>query len=202
VGGTGNYVLGTGATYISDCNYNKVGNFITGFSFDGSETPVGRDRNVKIENCLNFIATNAECAFGSQNNATATTLTAGSYVRLNLGTIAIAKRQKMTVNTTTNNGRATYLPTSPTDLLCFGSINIISSNNNRRVDVCIVKNGNTAIRYGEMSVFIPSSSQPFPCTIVAHIPDASENDFFEVFAGTGTTGSYTAQDSNIVIYEH
>jgi hypothetical protein len=73
-GGTGNYVY-TGITTISDCTFNNVGTFFSGFNFSGGVSPLNRDAGIVLVNNPGYENKNPHAKVGILNNTTTTTIT-------------------------------------------------------------------------------------------------------------------------------
>jgi hypothetical protein len=73
--------------------------------------------------------------------------------------------------------------------------NLSVNSTNRVITVAIVKNGITASRYGETSLRVTTSNQPFQFSTVIYIPDIEKGDFFELFVNSNNNGDIvTFQD--------
>ena len=58
----------------------------------------------------------------------------------------------------------------------------------RNISVCVVKNGVSTTRYGETTLRITTSNQPFQFSFVVFLEDIGPADYFEMFYTSANSG--------------
>jgi len=173
---------------ITNNMFNGIGKFIKGFDFTRAD---GRDANVYIENNAGYETKRPHCKINVLNNVlTTTVVTAGTWVKANW------------VNTTTYNckfavsdNRITYLSSQVYDGIMTISGNVICNNDNKILSVALVKNGNIANRYGETTVKLPNSANPYQWSTNVYLEDMSQNDYYEIWISSSSNNDiYKLQD--------
>lgn len=176
--------------YITGCTWNNTGYFIEGFDFTRAD---GRDANAYIDNNAGIESKSPHAGIGVQNNVTGTTISAG-------GTFykaAFTNTSFYTCKFTIADNSMTYQPVNKRDIRMVVCCNIQVNQINRVIDVCIVKNGNAATKYGQMSARIPTANQPFAFSTVAYIPNVAPADYFEIWVTSANSGDVVIiQDVN------
>ena len=164
---------------ITGNSWNFVGNDISGFDFSRSD---GRDANAFIENNAGVEDQKPHGKVNVTDNSLTTTCTvANSWYKANwTNTSSIA------TNLAINGNRMTYLPRKNRDIFLIVSGNVKVGNNNRVVNLGIVKNGVSTTRYGETAFRITTANQPFQFSTVIYIEDVAENDYFELFCSSSS----------------
>lgn len=189
-GGTGNFVY-SGLTNISDCTFNNVGTFLSGFVFNGTETPVGRDKNIVVINNPGTENKNPHCKVNVLNNATTTTITTPTTFYK----AVFNNTSSYTTKWTIANNRITYQPNNTRDVMMWISVNVISTSANRNIDIAIVKNNNVGLGlFGQMTVRITAANEAFAVSTCVYLSDVTANDFFEIWVTNSGTGNVVVQD--------
>jgi hypothetical protein len=93
-----------------------------------------------------------------------------------------------TTNFAINDNKITYQSATSRDIILFISGNVQVNSNNRVITVGIVKNGNTSVRYGETSLRVTVSNQPFQFSTVIYLEDAEKGDYFELYCSSNNSG--------------
>jgi hypothetical protein len=190
-GGVGSYVY-AGICNISDCTYNNVGTFLSGFTFNGTESPVGRDANIVIINNPGAENKNPHCKINVLNNASTTTITTGSTFYK----AVFNNTSSYTTKWTISSNKVLYQPTNTRDAMMWVSCNVINSQNNRNVDIAVIKNGNVALGvFGQMTVRCTVSGVSYPVTTNVYLSDVTAGDYFEIWVTSSNNGDLvTVQD--------
>lgn len=178
---------------ISGNSWNFIGEDISGFDFSRSD---GRDANAYIENNSGIEDQKPHCKINVTNNILTTACTiANVWYKANwVNTSAIV------TNLVVNNNRITYLPRKPRDVMLIVSGDVTVSNNNRVITIGIVRNGNTAIRYGESTLRVITANQPFQFSTVIYLEDVAQNDYFELYCSSASNNDVlNFQDINIYV---
>jgi len=173
---------------ITNNGWNNEGTFMSGFDFSRSD---GRDANAFLISNVGMEDAKPHFKINVVNNALTTNLiSSGTYYKV-----------RWTNNSSTQNkwsvsdNRCTYLSTNSSDGWAVISGNLSTNSANRVITVAIVKNGVTTTRYGETSLRVTTSNQPFQFSTVIFIPDIAKDDYFEVFATSNSNGDIvTFQD--------
>ncbi len=182
------------AVAIIGNTWNHIGEFMDGFDFSRSD---GRDKEIEITGNIGEESRNPHCEIGVLNN-TSTVSISPTWVKANWNS------SNQTTNTgkfTVSGNRITYQPSNARDFIMWISGNIITVNgSNRPINFCVVRNGNSNIRYGETSVKTTSAGQPFQWSTVAYVPSVQPGDYFEVWTSLGASGQedVIVQDLNWV----
>jgi len=181
-----NYIPATftaiGPIFISNNTWNNLGTFISGFDFSRSD---GRDASAAILGNVGMPNQQPSCGINVLNNTTSLSLgSSWKKVSWSSGT-QTSTTSKFTVGT----NRLTYQPTNHRDLVMWISGNAIcTSASNRTINIGIVKNGVSTVRYGETTVRLVSSGQPFQWSTVVYISNVAANDYFEIWTNLSTSG--------------
>jgi len=166
---------------ITNNSHDAVGNGLVGFDFTRTD---GRDANSYIENNPGFKTSLPHCKLNVlNNNSTVTTTLANSWYKA-----AWTNSSVITTNYLVNNNRITYQPKTSRDIVIFISGNVLVNSTNRVITVGIVKNGDTSYRYGETTLRVTTSNQPFQFSTVIYIEDVEKNDYFEFFCSSQNNG--------------
>lgn len=187
-----NYIL-TNDPVVLGNTWNNVGEFYVGFDFTRSD---GRDANIFVISNSGKENKNAHGKINLINNTGTTTIgTPTTFYKASF-TNGITYTCKLTLA----NNRVTYQPKNKTDLMMWVSCNVISTQQDRNIDIAIVKNGNTALGlFGQMTVRVTVQSQPFPISTPAYIPDVVLGDYFEIWVTNSGTGNVIVQDVSWLI---
>jgi len=177
---------------INNNAWNNVGHFIEGFDFTRAD---GRDAIVEIANNMGIEDKTPHLKINVVNNASATTITNGSTWYK----CAWTNTSFFTCKWTINNNKVTYQPQNVRDAYVIISGNLNSSATSKVVTVALVKNGNTATRYGETNLRILASNQPFQFSTVIYLDDIRAGDYFELYC-MGNTGSFSVTFEDVQWY--
>ncbi|HBS88959.1 MAG: hypothetical protein A2W91_05900 [Bacteroidetes bacterium GWF2_38_335] len=173
---------------ITNNSWNNTGYFISGFDFTRSD---GRDADAFIIANAGMESKNPHSKINVLNNASTTTVTTtGTWYKANW-----TNSNQYTCKFGVSNNKLTYLTSNSMDVVMNITGNVICTNTNKVFSVAVVKNGNPALRYGEITVKITSASYPYQWATNVYIPDAVAGDYYEVWI-TSTTDNdiYILQD--------
>ncbi len=180
----------TGYTSISITgnSWNNVGKYIEGFDFTRAD---GRDANVIMESNAGVGDAHPSCTINVLNSGTTTTVTTSNTWYKGNWTNTASTTTKWTIA----NNRITYQPTNRRNGWVIISGNLSCNNANRTISIGIVKNGATGTRYGETTLRITTSNQPFQFSTVVYLPDVAPGDYYELFCTSASSGDIvTFQD--------
>jgi hypothetical protein len=178
---------------ITNNSWNHAGTGISGFDFTRSD---GRDANAYIENNPGLSNNKPHCKINVINNSSTTTCTnSNSWYKANW-----TNTSTITTNIKINNNNFTFLPVTSRDLVINISGNVLVNNSNRVITISIVKNGNSTVRYGETTLRVTASNQPFQFSTVIYIEDVQKNDYFEMYCSSANSGDVlTFQDVHLFV---
>ncbi len=167
--------------FITNNAWNNEGTFFGGFDFSRTD---GRDANVYLSNNAGAENKNPHAKINVNNNVSTTTVTTtGTYYKANW-----TNTSSYTSKWTVNNNRITYQSDYTSDVWAIITGNITVDDNNLRVTIAIVKNGNTGTRYGETDLRIVTANQPFQFSTVIYIPDIVKDDYLELYVTSSQNG--------------
>ncbi|MCU0456798.1 MAG: hypothetical protein MUE74_10885 [Bacteroidales bacterium] len=170
--------------------WNYRGTAMTGFDFSRTD---GRDAEAFVENNVGFVSNKPHGKINVVNNSTQVTCTDAN----NWYKAAWTNTSDFNTNLRIENNKVTFLPTSPRDVNIFISGNVMEDSNNRVITIAIVKNGNTAVRYGETSLRVTVANQPFQFSTIIHLENVQKNDYLEMYCSSANAGDkLTFQDIN------
>jgi hypothetical protein len=176
---------------ITNDSYNSTGNFISGFDFTRSD---GRDAGIFMENNAGIESKAPHCKIIVANSTAETTI---SYSNNWYKAASFTSYNSYTVNWTIANNRITYQPVNHRDAISFISGNIrCNATQARNINIAIVKNGNSAVRYGETTVRIPSNNQnqSYQFSTNVYMIDVMKNDYFEIWLSSSNSGDLLVID--------
>ncbi|NOT52260.1 MAG: hypothetical protein HOP10_13390 [Chitinophagaceae bacterium] len=159
---------------ITGNSWNNTGKYIEGFDFTRSD---GRDANVIMESNAGVGDANPSCTINVLNSATTTTVTTSNTWYKASWTNTGSTTTKWTIA----NNRITYQPNNRRNGWIIISGNLSCNNANRTISIGIVKNGSTGTRYGETTLRITTSGQPFQFSTVVNLADIAPGDYFELY---------------------
>lgn len=179
--------------FVTNTAWNNQGTFISGFDFSRSD---GRDAEAFIESNAGMGDNNPHCKINVVNNSLTTTCTdANAWYKVNW-----TNTSSFTCKLTIDNNRVSYQPSNSKDLIVYVSGNVSVNSNNRVITVGMVKNGLTAVRYGETSLRITTANQPFQFSTVIYLEGVQEGDYFELHCSSINSGDIARfQDVNILV---
>ncbi len=175
---------------ISGNLWNNTGKFIEGFDFTRTD---GRDANAILQSNAGMGDQKPNCFINVINSATTKTLTtASTWYKADWGTNTSSETCKWTIV----NNKITYQAVNRKNGLVTVSGNLSVNSSNQNISFCIVKNGNSAIRYGETTLRVISADQPFQFSFNAYIQDIGPGDYFEIYYSNATSNGkiVTIQD--------
>jgi hypothetical protein len=161
---------------ITGNSWNNIGKYIEGFDFARSD---GRDANAIVESNAGMGDKKPYAYITVLDNTLNTTniATANTWVKANWGTNTSATTCKWTIG----SNKITFQPTNKRNGWFTITGNLSVDNPNRVVSIGIVKNNNSAVRYGETTVRTNTTAQPYQFSFVVYLENISPADFFEVF---------------------
>lgn len=170
--------------------WNNVGHYVEGFDFTRTD---GRDADVILESNAGMGDQKPNCFINVINSATTKTLTtASTWYKADWGT----NTSSQTVKWTIADNKITYQPTNKRDAVINVSGDLSVNSSNQNISIGIVKNGNTAVRYGETTLRLTAASQPFQFSFNAFLTDIAPGDYFEIYYSNATSAGkiVTMQD--------
>ncbi|MCX6248177.1 MAG: hypothetical protein NTW10_10605 [Bacteroidetes bacterium] len=186
------YVSATFSTFtsmfITNNAWNNVGTFISGFVFDGTESPVGRDSKAFIQQNAGMEDKNPHVKINLIDNLTTTTLTnTGTWYKVNYTNTSSA-----TCKWTVANNKISYQPVNARDVIMHIAGNVRCNNNNTAtITLGIVRKGATGTVYGPVTVRTSSNTGYFAFGTNVYIEDVTSaitSDYFELYASTTNGG--------------
>jgi len=169
----------TANAFIQGVAWNNVGVFISGYDFTRSD---GRDAIWYMENNAGIEDKNPHAKLNVLNNAdTVNAVTAGQFYKAKWTNTSVYN-----CKWTMGNNRVTYQPANKRDATGVISCNIISSGNNKNIDIAIIKNGSLTTKYGQMTVRCSTAGQPYPITTSFYVPDMVAGDYLELWVSCAT----------------
>lgn len=160
---------------ITGNSWNNIGKFIEGFDFTRSD---GRDANVTLESNAGMGDQKPNCFINKLNGSTAVTLTSqNSWYDASWGTNTSEETCKWTIA----SNRITYQPNNRRNGVFTVAGNLSVNASNRNINIAIVKNGNSAVRYGETTVRTATSTVPYPFAFIAYLENIAPGDYFEIY---------------------
>jgi hypothetical protein len=189
-----NYVPATFTSFetifLTGNTWNRAGTFINGFDFSRADA---RDKNAEIINNVGIPNQNPFCKINLLAN-TQTVSVGTTWVKANWASgtqTGISSKFTMATNS------ITYQPANNRDLVMWVSGNVIySSGTARVVSIAIVKNGVSTTRYGEATVRLTTSGEPFQWSTTVYLPNVLPGDYFEVWCKVDNATNLTFQDLN------
>ena len=175
---------------ITGNSWNNTGKYIEGFDFTRTD---GRDANVILESNAGIGDQKPNCFINVLNSTTTKTLTtASTWYKADWGANTFTETCKWTLVT----NKITYQPNNKRNGLFTVSGNLSVSSNNQNISIAIVKNGNSATRYGETTLRVTTQDQPYQFSFIAYLGDIAPGDYFEIYYSNATSGSkvITIQD--------
>ncbi len=179
---------------ITGNSWNNSGIYISGFDFTRSD---GRDANAILESNAGMGDQKPNCFINVLNSTTAKTLTTQNvWYKADWGANTSAETCKWTIS----GNRITYQPTNKRNGMINVSGNLSVSNSSQNISVGIIKNGNTTVRFGETTLRITTSNQPFQFSFIANLDNISPGDYFEVYYSNSSSSNkvVTIQDIQLL----
>lgn len=196
-GTTGTAILYQPATFtnfasisITGNSWDNSGSYISGFDFTRSD---GRDKNAIIESNAGMGDQRPNCFINVINSSTSKTLTSmNTWYKADWGTNTLVETCKWTIA----SNRITYQPTNRRNGVFTVSGNLTVNANSQNISIAIVKNGSSAVRYGETTLRVVTSGQPFQFSFIAYVSNIAPGDYFEIWYSNATSSwkDVTIQD--------
>jgi hypothetical protein len=171
-------------------SWNNSGTYISGFDFTRSD---GRDKNAIVESNAGMGDQRPNCFINVLNSSTTKTLTSqNTWYKADWGTNTSSETCKLTIA----DNRITYQPTNRRNGIFTVTGNLSVNSSNQNISIGIVKNGSTSVRYGETTLRVTTSNQPFQFSFVAYVNDIAPNDYFEIYYSNSSSSGkiITIQD--------
>lgn len=175
---------------ITGNSWNNIGKYIEGFDFTRTDA---RDANAIVESNAGMGDQKPACFINVINSSTNTTLTNQNvWYKANWGTNTSSETSKWTIT----NNNITYQPSNSRDGIISVSGNLSVNSSNQNISIAIVKNGNSAVRYGETTLRVTTSGQPFQFSFIANLDNIANGDYFEIYYSNSTSNGrvVTIQD--------
>lgn len=168
---------------ITGNSWNNTGKYIEGFDFTRTD---GRDANAILESNAGIGDKKPYCFINVLNNTsnTVTITPANTWYKANWGSNTASETCKWTIS----NNRITYQPTNRRNGYFTIAGNLSVNNSNRVISIGVVKNGATGVRYGETTLRIVTSNQPFQFSFVVYVEDIAPGDYFEIYHTSASNG--------------
>jgi hypothetical protein len=170
--------------------WNNTGKFIEGFDFTRSD---GRDADIILESNAGKGDSKPQCFINVINSVTTKTLTTtGTWYKADWGSNTSFETCKWGIA----SNRITYQPVNIRNGVINVAGNLSVNSNNQNISIGIVKNGNTAVRYGETTLRVTTQDQPYQFSFIAYLSDIQPGDYFEIYYSNSSSGSkiVTIQD--------
>lgn len=180
---------GTNITYtniaIKGSIWNEIGIFLDGFDFTRTDR---RDADVEILSNIGLEDKTPHSKIGLIGNTTVTAVTKNIWTKA-----VFTNTTSYTVKWTIGNNRKTYQSNHARDVIMLVSGSIYTSTNGtRNINYAIVKNNNSAVRYGQSEVTIDQTNRKFTFSTNVYLQDVDKDDYFEIFImdETGNSNLY------------
>ncbi len=170
--------------------WNNTGKYIEGFDFTRTDA---RDANVVLEGNSGMGDKKPYCFINVINSGTSKTLTAqNTWYKADWGSNTIADTCKWTIS----SNKITYQPVNRKNGIFFVAGNLSVNSSSQNINIAIVKNGVSTTRYGETTLRVTTSGQPFQFSFIAFIADIAPGDYFEIYYSDATEAgkAVTIQD--------
>lgn len=168
---------------ITGNSWNNSGVYISGFDFTRSD---GRDADAILESNAGMGDQKPNCFINVLNSSTTKTLTTqNSWYKADWGSNTSSETCKWTIA----SNRITYQPTNRRNGIFTITGNLSVNSSSQNISIGIVKNGNSATRYGETTLRIVTSDQPFQFSLIAYLENIAPGDYFEIYYSNATSGS-------------
>jgi hypothetical protein len=190
--------LNINSLFFTNNTWNNSGTFIDTSSVTGATHGFnftlnsGRDANVDIENNAGIENKNPKCKINVVNNVSTSTL-GTTWAKV----IWSSNTSFYTIDWTIATNRFTFQPKNPRDIFIIVAGNITGSN--QAIDIAIVKNGSSTVRYGETTLRLSSSSAYYQFSTTVYIPNIKKGDYFELWGHSTSTTTPTFSDLNIFV---
>lgn len=160
---------------ITGNSWNNTGKYIEGFDFTRSD---GRDADAKLESNAGIGDKKPYCFINVINSSTNKTLnTANTWYKADWG----ANTDFTTCKWGISSNKVTYQPENKRNAVFTIAGNLSVNQINRVISIAIVKNEQSAVRYGETTLRITTANQPFQFAFVVYLEDISADDYFEIY---------------------
>lgn len=167
---------------ITGNSWNNVGKYIEGFDFTRTD---GRDANAIVESNAGIGDQKPNCFINVLNSSQTKTLTSSNtWYKADWGTNTSSETCKWTIS----DNRITYQPNNRRNGLFTVSGNLSVNSSNQNISIGIVKNGSTSVRYGETTLRVTTSDQPFQFSFIAYLQDIAPGDYFEIYYSNSSSG--------------
>ncbi len=176
---------------IAGNSWNNTGKYIEGFDFTRSD---GRDANVILESNAGMGDQKPNCFINVLNSSTTKTLTTqNTWYVADWGTNTSSETCKWTIA----NNKITYQPANKRNGLFTVSGNLSVNNSSQNISIGIVKNGSSGTRYGETTLRVTTSNQPFQFSFIAYLADIAPGDYFEIYYSNSSNNGQVVKIQDI-----
>jgi len=175
---------------ITGNSWNNSGSYISGFDFTRSD---GRDANAILESNAGMGDQRPNCFINVLNSTTTKTLTTqNTWYKADWGANTSSETCKWTVA----GNRITYQPTNRRNGMITVSGNLSVSSTNQNISIGVVKNGNSATRFGETTLRVTTANQPFQFSFIANLDNIAPGEYFEIYYSNSSSSGkvVTIQD--------
>lgn len=175
---------------ITGNSWDNSGTYISGFDFTRTD---GRDANAIVESNGGMGDQKPNCFINVLNSSTNKTLTTqNTWYKADWGTNTSEEISKWTIA----GNKITYQPTNRRNGVFTVSGNLSVNSSNQNISIGIVKNGVTTTRYGETTLRVTTSGQPFQFSFIAYLNDIAPGDYYEIYYSNATSNGkvVTIQD--------
>ena len=177
---------------IAGNSWNNTGKYIEGFDFTRSD---GRDANVILESNAGMGDQKPNCFINVLNSSTTKTLTTqNTWYKADWGSNTSSETCKWTIS----SNQITYQPTNRRNGVFTVSGNLSVNSSSQNISIGIVKNGVTTTRYGETTLRVTTSDQPFQFSFIAFLSDIAPGDYFEIYYSNASSSSKVVKIQDIL----
>ena len=166
---------------IQGNEYNDIGTFIDGFDFTRTDS---RDANIYAISNVGIEDKKPHCKINVKDNSGITAVSVANKFYKAVFTNTNSYTCKFTIT----NNRFTYQPTNRRDLMVLIGGNLSVDQNNRNIDVCLVKNGNSGTTISPFTVRTSTANQVNSFSIAAYLQDSSVGDYYEIWVTSQNAG--------------
>ncbi len=176
---------------ITGNSWNNTGKYIEGFDFTRSD---GRDANVILESNAGMGDQKPNCFINVLNSSTTKTLTnQNTWYKADWGSNTSSETCKWTIA----SNQITYQPANKRNGVFTVSGNLSVNSSSQNISIGIVKNGVTTTRYGETTLRVTTSNQPFQFSFIAFLSDIAPGDYFEIYYSNASSSDKVVKIQDI-----
>ncbi|MEK7226122.1 MAG: hypothetical protein AAB221_10595, partial [Bacteroidota bacterium] len=95
------------------------------------------------------------------------------------------------------SNQITYQPANKRNGVFTVSGNLSVNSSSQNISIGIVKNGVTTTRYGETTLRVTTSNQPFQFSFIAFLSDIAPGDYFEIYYSNASSSDKVVKIQDI-----